>query len=103
VDPESSMSHCPSSDYCVIAGVLVPIYLSLPGLVRIMGPPKRAGRTDGRVGENARESGAGIPNKGYTIGGSTFDALIFGHYEGMSLLYRAAPAAGSHHDFARIL
>ena len=26
---------------------------------------------------------------GYTVGGSTFDALIFGHYEGTKLMYAA--------------
>jgi hypothetical protein len=52
-------------DYCVISGVeLVSMYLSLPGLVRIKeNPPKRAGRKDGRLTEDARESGAGIRDR----------------------------------------
>jgi hypothetical protein len=38
---------------------------------------------------------------GYTVGGSTFDALIFGHYDGANLFKQRARATASHPECAR--
>jgi ATP-dependent DNA ligase len=40
---------------------------------------------------------------GYTMGGATFDALIFGHYEGEDLIYVPELGTASRPGFVRSL
>ena len=54
-----------------------------------------AGLRSGLLAEDASQSGAGIAIGGYTIGGTTFDALVFGYYEGDGLVYAARTRNGS--------
>jgi ATP-dependent DNA ligase len=47
------------------------------------------------LAEDARQPGPGFfVIGGYTTGGSTFDALIFGYYEGKNLFYVARTRSG---------
>jgi BlaI family penicillinase repressor len=74
------------------ASVHVPL---LSGLVRVIGKtPKRAGRTDGRLTEDAREKDQEFVIGGDTVGGSTLDALIFGHCQENQLIYAVRTRRG---------
>jgi len=48
----------------------------------------------GRVAKMRISRWQGFVIGGYTLGSKTFDALIFGHYEGKRLLYAARTRSG---------
>ena len=63
--------------------------------------PVRAGPALGRVAEDARQPGQEFVIGGYTVGTKTFDALIFGYYEGEQADLRRAHAQRLHAGDAR--
>jgi hypothetical protein len=46
------------------------------------------------VAEDAGQSRSGVCHRRYTVGGATFDTVVYGYYEGKNLIYAARTLNG---------